>query len=140
MSTTLTRWRENLFAPFEQFPFVAPEIRVEQVFDDGHYRVRAEIPGVDPTKDIDVSVERGLLCICAERVEAEHERARSEFHYGKLQRSLPLPANAREETARAKYANGVLEVTFSLGEPKPTGRHITIEVGSQAKEAGKAKR
>ena len=47
MATTLARWRD-MFAPFEAaggwFPFVAPEIRIEQSVEDGHYVVRAEIP------------------------------------------------------------------------------------------------
>ena len=63
MPTTLARWRDSVFAPFEAgaglFPFVTPEIRIEQLMEDGRYVVRAEIPGVDPAKDIDVTVKDG---------------------------------------------------------------------------------
>jgi HSP20 family molecular chaperone IbpA len=134
-TTTLARWRD-MFAPLEAaggwFPFVAPEIRIEQVVEDGHYVVRAEIPGVDPKKDIDVSLDNGIMRIRAERAELKKQKAHSEFHYGRLLRAVPLPVAAQEDTATAKYANGVLEVTFTLGEAKETGRHIAIEVDKQA--------
>jgi HSP20 family molecular chaperone IbpA len=31
--------------------------------DDGHYEVHAEIPGVDPATDIEITVDDGLLGI-----------------------------------------------------------------------------
>ena len=135
MATTQVRWRD-MFAPFEAaagwFPFVAPEIRIEQLVDDGHYVVRAEIPGVDPKKDIDISLVKGVMRIRADRTELKRKKTQSEFHYGRLLRTVPLPVAAKEDTATAKYANGVLEVTFTLGETKEPGRHITIEVDKQA--------
>lgn len=141
MPTTLTRWRDSIFAPFEAgnglFPFVAPEIRIEQLVEDGRYVVRAEIPGVDPEKDIDVSVANGLVSIRAKRTEDKHDKAHSEFHYGRLVRMVPLPTTATGETATAKYANGILEISFTIGEPRQAGRHIAIEVAEQTtKEVG----
>jgi HSP20 family molecular chaperone IbpA len=120
-----------MFAPFETavgwFPFAAPEIPIERLVEDGHYVVRAQIPGV-ATKDIDISVENGVMRISAERSGEMKENARSEFHYGKLLRMVPLPDAANEDTATAKYANGVLEISFTLGEAKGAARHVAIEV------------
>jgi HSP20 family molecular chaperone IbpA len=145
MPTTLARWRESIFAPFDLggglFPFVAPEIRVEQVVEDGHYLIRAELPGVDPTKDIDVTVEHGLVSIQAERTEEKREKARSEFHYGKLIRTIPLPITAVAESAKATYANGILEIAFTMAEPHETGRHLVIDVAKESvKEVPKPKK
>jgi HSP20 family protein len=144
MALTLARWRDNIFAPFEPgglFPFVAPEIRIEQVVEEGQYIIRAEIPGVDPTKDIDVSVESGVVSIQAERMEEKREKARSEFHYGKLVRTIPLPLGAVAESATATYAHGILEVAFTLAEPPQTGRHLVIDVAPETpKEVGKSKK
>jgi HSP20 family molecular chaperone IbpA len=145
MPTTLARWRGNIFAPLDLgaalFPFVAPEIRVEQVMEDGRYLIRAEIPGVDPTQDIDVSVEHGLVSIQAERAEEKREKARSEFHYGKLVRTIPLPLTAVAESAKATYANGILEIAFTIAEPKDTGRHLVIDVSKETvKEVPKPKK
>lgn len=131
MSTTMVRWRPGTFAPFDLsglFPFLTPEIRVEQVLEDGHYVVRAEIPGVDPEKELDVTVADGLLKIHAERTEEKRERTHSEFHYGRFDRTITLPYGAMEDTAVAKYTNGILEVAVKLGEPKKLGRKLPIEV------------
>ena len=146
MSTTLSRWRENLFAPFEAgsalFPFVSPDIRIEQAVESGRFVVRAEIPGVDPQKDVDVSVEHGSLSIRAERSEDKRDKTHSEFHYGQLARTVLLPSAVKEQTATAKYANGVLEISFAMGDARESGRNIPIEVvDGEAKEpGGKAKK
>jgi HSP20 family molecular chaperone IbpA len=146
MSTTLSRWRENLFAPFEAgsalFPFVSPDIRIEQAFEDGHFVVRAEIPGVDPQKDVDVSVDHGSLSIRAERSEENRDKTHSEFHYGQLVRTVLLPTAVREQTAIAKYAHGVLEISFAVGDTRESGRNIPIEVadGDAKEPGGKAKK
>jgi HSP20 family protein len=145
-TNTLARWRDNVFAPFEAggglFPFVAPEIRVEQYVKDEHLVVRAEIPGVDPEKDVDVTVADGLLRIRVERTEEKRDRTHTEFHYGSLLRTVPLPAGAMEETATAKYDHGILEVSFTIGEPREPGRHIAIDIAKETatKEAAKPKK
>jgi HSP20 family molecular chaperone IbpA len=143
MAATLARWRDNVFAPFEAgsalFPFVAPEIRVEQLVEDGQFVVRAEIPGVDPEKDVDVSIVNGVLSIRAERTEEKRDKTHSEFHYGRLVRTVPLPAGAQEDSATATYSNGILEVAFTLGEPQEPGRHVPIEVGGKAEEKSSGK-
>jgi HSP20 family protein len=146
MSTTLSRWRENLFASFEAgsalFPFVSPDIRIEQAIEDGHFVVRAEIPGVDPQKDMDVCVDHGSLSIRAERSEEKRDKTHSEFHYGQLVRTVLLPSTVKEQTATAKYAHGVLEISFAMGDARESGRTIPIDVadGDAKEPVGKAKK
>jgi len=86
------------------------------------------MPGLDPTKDLNVSVAGGVLNIRAQRPTQERIGAHSEFHYGSLGRTVPLPRQALAETATGHYAQGILEITFALGEPQPAGRPITIRV------------
>jgi HSP20 family molecular chaperone IbpA len=102
-------------------------IRVEDTLTDTEYLVRAELPGLEPGKDIQVTIDEGLLTISAERRELEHTRGRSEFRYGILQRSVRLPAVADTEHITAKYDNGILEVTVPLSGPEPSGRQIPIK-------------
>lgn len=132
MPTTLARWRDTVFAPFEAggalFPFVAPDIRVEQATDGARYVIRAEIPGVDPAKDVDVSVQDGTVTIRVERTEEKQDKVHTEFHYGRLVRMLPLPITAMEETAEATYDSGILQITFAVGEPKESAHHIAIKI------------
>lgn len=101
-------------------------IRVEDERTDKEYTLRAEVPGVDPDKDIQVSVDGGVLTIQAERREQEQHRHRSEFRYGLLRRSVRLPAGADTEHITASYDNGVLAVTVPLATPQPTGRTVPI--------------
>ena len=42
-------------------------MRLEEFVDHGHLVVRAELPGIDPEKDIHVVVDEGLLTITGER-------------------------------------------------------------------------
>jgi HSP20 family molecular chaperone IbpA len=101
-------------------------IRVEDLLTEHEYTVRAEIPGVDPEKDVQVTVANGVLTIHAERKEETQTRHRSEFRYGMLQRSVRLPANANEDKVTAKYAKGIIEVTVPLKPTEPAGKQIKI--------------
>jgi HSP20 family molecular chaperone IbpA len=118
----MTDWFES------EFPFRTGHlIRVEDSLTDSEYRVRAELPGLDPEKDIQVSVDSGLLIIHAERREEEQTRSRTEFRYGSLQRAVRLPANADAEHVTAGYHKGILEVIVPLAEPTPSGRQIPVK-------------
>jgi HSP20 family protein len=145
VSTLLTRLRDNVLAPLEAgvglFPFVAPEIRIEQLIREGHLIVRAEMPGLDPANDLKVAVVGGTLHIHARRPAPKRIGAHSEFRYGSLSRSFALPRTARTETATARYVQGILEITFALSEPQPAGqtppagRPITIRVVRSARSS-----
>jgi HSP20 family protein len=89
-------------------------MRVEDYVKDGTYVVRAELPGVDPEKDIEVTVSKGVLTISAHRREEAEGKHRSEFHYGAFARSVTLPGGADEDHIQALYDRGVLEVTVAL--------------------------
>jgi HSP20 family protein len=131
MATTLTRWKESTFLPFDLAAFLPPflpYIKVEQFVDEDRFVVRAELPGFDPEKQIDITVINGLLKIHAERTEQVPERAHSEFRYGAFARTIALPTGALEDSAVAKYRDGILEITFTIGPANEPGRHITIEV------------
>lgn len=98
-------------------------IRVEQFEEGGQVVVRAELPGVDPEKDIDVTVAGGVLRISAERKQEEktEERGyvRNELRYGRFMRTIPLPEGATESDVKATYTDGMLEVRVPVASPKP---------------------
>jgi HSP20 family protein len=101
-------------------------IRVEERAEEGRYVVRAEIPGIDPDKDVSIVLTDGLLTITAERREEVSEKHRSEFHYGQFVRRLALPAGAQEDQVTARYTDGILEVTVPLAGPRTQGRTIPV--------------
>ncbi|HET7821552.1 MAG TPA: Hsp20/alpha crystallin family protein [Ornithinibacter sp.] len=89
-------------------------MKVEEYVEDGTYVIRAELPGIDPDTDVDITVADGILHLAASREErSEEDRPdgyRSEFHYGSLQRSLRLPEGATADDITATYGDGILEV------------------------------
>jgi HSP20 family protein len=98
-------------------------LRVEEFVDAGVLVVRVEVPGIDPEKDVDISVVDGSLRISATKEEkTEHkgkDSYRSEFHYGSYVRTVQLPEGARESDVTATYVDGVLEVRLPMGEVGP---------------------
>jgi HSP20 family molecular chaperone IbpA len=123
----LTRVRNGLALPdVSFFPFVGPVVRIEEQREDDGYTVRAELPGVDVTKDVDIVAKDGYLRLIVNRVEDTKDRARSEFRYGTFHRTLPLPRGTKEETISASYTNGILEITMKVGQPVHTSKHIPI--------------
>jgi len=102
-------------------------LRVEDEMDDGRYEVRAEIPGVDPAKDIDITVHDGMLTIKAVRSQAVESHGRSEFSYGAFARSVPLPAGADVEDVHATYEKGILVVSVPVPNGAPQAKRIEVE-------------
>jgi HSP20 family molecular chaperone IbpA len=126
----LMDWFESEFPtlPIMRRPFTGGHlVRVEDFVDQRQYVVRAEMPGIDPEKDVDITVEDGILTITAERREEKKESGRSEFRYGSFSRSVSLPAGADEDNVSATYRDGILEVRTPLKEEKkPEAKHIAI--------------
>ena len=95
-------------------PAASHPMRLEDYVNDGTYVLRAELPGVDPEKDIEVTVSKGVLTISAHRHEETEGKHRSEFRYGAFARSVTLPEGADEDHIRASYDSGILEVVVTL--------------------------
>jgi HSP20 family protein len=110
-------------------------IRVEEFVDGQTMVVRAELPGIDPDQDVDVSVSNNVLHIKAERREQTEHRDkdsyRSEFRYGLFTRDVTLPDGVNADDVNATYRDGVLEVRTPM-PPKPAGtppRRVQINRG-----------
>ena len=107
------------FAPTQMF-------RIEDYLQDGRYVIRAELPGLDPDKDIEVTVEAGALTIAAERHEEQKDGHRSEFRYGSLARTVKLPEGAAADKVTAKYDRGILEVSVPVEKAKQEAHRVAI--------------
>jgi HSP20 family protein len=82
---------------------------------------------VDPEKDIDVTVSKGVLTIKAEKHQETEGKHHSEFQYGAFARSVALPASADDQHIQAVYGNGVLEVAVALKDKEEkTQRSIPV--------------
>lgn len=107
-------------------------IPVESYAEEGTYVVRADLPGVDPEKDIDVRLDGDVLTIHGERREEAHDNGHSEVRYGSFTRSVRLPKGADVKDVKANYDAGVLEVSVPMVEA--AGEPVKIAV--QRAEAG----
>ncbi len=113
---------------FDRAGRLAHSMRVEEFRRDGSLVIRAELPGFDPEKDIDISITDGVLTIEASREEREESEVRSEFHYGRFARSLTLPQGVDETSVAATYGDGILEVTVEMPAAKPVAAPEAVHV------------
>jgi HSP20 family molecular chaperone IbpA len=125
----------DFFAGFPSWPSLRPMfdtnlMRLEDELTDDKYMVRAEIPGVDPDKDIEITVQDGRLTIRAERQEKKETNGRSEFNYGSFVRTVSLPSSADEENITADYDKGILTVSVPLRETQPSPKRIEVKAGT----------
>jgi HSP20 family protein len=99
--------------------FAASDVRepfVDEVIDKNSNTLKliAEMPGVDK-KDIKVTID------------GKHARISAEHESRKYHAQIPLKYRVDENSAKATYANGILEVSLKLVEEKPKGKTVTIE-------------
>jgi HSP20 family protein len=83
--------------------------------DENQFTILADIPGVDP-KDIDVTMENGVLSIKGERsseqVDESNGFRRVERSDGRFCRRFSLPDTADAEKIEAKCKDGVLKIVL----------------------------
>ena len=109
-------------------------MRIEEQREDDHLVVRAEMPGIDPDEDGEITVADHMLHLSAERREESREEGdegsyRSEFRYGRFSRSVPLPEGATEQDVEASYSDGILEVRIPIAAESAGGRRIPVSRG-----------
>jgi predicted unusual protein kinase regulating ubiquinone biosynthesis (AarF/ABC1/UbiB family)/HSP20 family molecular chaperone IbpA len=126
MFPDLADWLESSWTGLP--PFLAGQVfRLEESIRDDRYVIRAELPGLDPENDIEVTVDGRILTIRAERRQQDKEPYRSEFRYGSLARAVRLPDRVDPADVTARYDKGVLEVSVPVEAVKPEGTRITVE-------------
>ena len=86
----------------------------------------AELPGVDPIEDIEITVRDGRLTIKALRTRTTESNGLSEFSYGSSRRTVTLPAGADEDDISATYDRGILTVSVPLSDAEPSAKHVEV--------------
>lgn len=92
--------------------------------------MEADLPGFEK-EEITVELEEYAVTIKADRSVEREEKGekfyRRERQYGKVERTIPLPAEVTGKS-KATYRNGVLTITLEKKHPTLTSRKtITIE-------------
>ena len=97
--------------------------------EDEQFVIHADLPGVD-AKDIDVTLEKGVLTIRGQRANESREEKdgyrRVERVSGQFFRRFSLPDTADSTAVKAKFVNGVLEVQIPK-QPSVLPRRIAVD-------------
>jgi HSP20 family protein len=101
-------------------------MRVEDEAKEGVYEVRAELPGIDPIEDLEVTVLDGELTIKALRTRTSESNGISEFAYGSFTRTIALPDGADEDDIHATYDRGILTVSVPLSDTESVQKHVEV--------------
>lgn len=111
-------WPERWHRLFDYDAGLGGWLRVEEFTDADSLVVRAELPGIDPDRDVDLTVSGGMLHIHATRSEHDEHTSkgayRSEFRYGTFERDVLLPDGVTGEDVTASYTDGILEIRVPL--------------------------
>ncbi|GAA5195943.1 Hsp20/alpha crystallin family protein [Rugosimonospora acidiphila] len=127
----------NAFGPVATWPArrttaFTPAAEVSRDGDDAV--VRVELPGLDPTNDVTVELDRGRLVIRGERrderTEEQDGRGLREVRYGSFQRSFDLPAHVAADAISASYDAGVLSIRVAGAYAGNQAQRITIASGT----------
>ena len=117
---------------------------VESYVKDNDLIFKCELPGVDP-KDVEVNLDEASrqLIIKGERKAEKNVKNEdyiyNELAYGAFERRLSLPEGVKSDRMKAKFANGVLEVTVpapAIAKPKK----IEIETSKQSEQEASVKK
>lgn len=124
----------NDFFSFEPSAFFKsdwlPKVDVRE--DEKEINVTAELPGIDE-KDLNVSLEQGMLTISGEKKSEREERDKkknyviSERHYGSFSRSIALPEGVKADKIKAEFKKGILKIEIPKDETVQP-KKITINV------------
>lgn len=134
-----TQLRNEVDRLFEGFPLRMPSFMVgrfapapvlEMTETKKHYKITAELPGIEPD-NVEVTFDDGLLRITGEKQEQREDDERdyrlSERRYGAFERLVELPSAADPEKIDASFKNGVLTISVAKNsEENRTVRRIKI--------------
>ena len=101
-------WNEGALSP-----------RVDETEDKISYHIKVELPGMDE-KDVDITLENGLLTIKGEKKQEEEEKGkdfyRKERSFGSFRRTLPISGDVDEAKIKASFKKGVLSIDLPKSE------------------------
>lgn len=106
------------------------QIKVDVKETPAAYTVLAEVPGV-AKDDIHVTVEGNVVTLRAEVKQQDRQSEgekllRSERYYGAVSRSFQMPVDIDDGAAKARYENGVLQLTLPK-KAAVAGQRLTID-------------
>jgi len=131
----LSRLMDEIFGDFSDVGVeVSPTVGKTDVYEkDGNVIYEMELPGVTK-EEVEIKVDEGRLTISGETKRREEVRREDYFRigrrYGRFHRSLPLPADIKDEKGiSATLKDGILSVTVPLNKSiKASAKPIEVKV------------
>tara|TARA_B100000029_G_scaffold144883_1_gene140129 strand:+ start:375 stop:782 length:408 start_codon:yes stop_codon:yes gene_type:complete len=98
---------DSYVEPYFQNRFKKPNVSINDM--GNNYSVLLEMPGIDK-KDIDITVNEGILNIKAEKKESDDKVIYSEINNYNYSRSFYIPDDVKIDKIKAKSLNGLLNI------------------------------
>ena len=119
--------------PSEEARSIRPTIDMRR--QNGDLVVTVELAGIDPERDLDITIEDDVLLIKGEKTEEaeskEEDRFIRERRYGSFERRIALPDGIEPSDVKASYDNGVLTVKVPVPAPsQPEAHRVQITRGT----------
>jgi HSP20 family protein len=128
---------DNLFKNF--FPAIEKNMDLSDYFESFNMNVyeknnslfvEAELPGFEK-KDINISLENGILTISGEKKRTEKEEDKNyycqEVLYGKFSRKIDVGQKINEDKIKASFKNGILHLELPYKKEITNRKQIAIE-------------
>ncbi|GAA1118970.1 Hsp20/alpha crystallin family protein [Nesterenkonia jeotgali] len=96
--------------------------------------LRADLPGVDPEKDVAVELTGRTLTVSGERRSETEAEGLREVRYGSFSRTVTLPGEVSSDAISASYESGVLTVRVTGVYATEQPRKITISSTEREKK------
>ena len=133
MSNEMSRLFDNLPLASDTGRNLMPEVwapQVDVLRKGENLVVRADLPGMSKD-DISIDVTDNVMTIRGERREEKEEEREGYYWHerseGYFSRSIPLPRGTNVDQAKARFDNGVLEVTMPAPrDEEQRGKKIDI--------------
>ena len=130
--TLFPDWPTMFRRPFVVVPQGPDMIRADEFVEDGTVVMRVEMAGIDPEKDVEISLDGDVLHVTAERREEDETKERTytrrELRYGSFHRDLLVPAGTSEADVKASYKDGILEIRVPTAVQIPPAPAVRIPV------------
>ncbi|MEL6846231.1 MAG: Hsp20/alpha crystallin family protein [Bacteroidota bacterium] len=127
-------FKDDFMPRWGEFPVFRREMTVPAVNiseTETAFSVEVAAPGMKKN-DFNIEVENGLLVISAETSESSEEKddnyTRKEFSFSSFSRSFWLPEDVKEGDIKAKYDNGVLNITVPKTKASTKKAAKTIKI------------
>lgn len=128
----IVRWEPFSLRPFNRFPLWEDNWLMDRsdslnLYEtDNDVVVEAHVPGI-PEKDIEISIEGGVITISGEAKEEDEEKEKGKHYYKRMESrsfhySTTLPRAVKSEDAQAEVENGVVKVTIPKAEAEKPKR------------------